>query len=406
MKMIRKITAIVAVLALVTAMLTPFSGKVSKAADFNAQVFPLNGTWSPEYYLTETNREQYYQIIIPSDGKLNLRAMSYFGGYWSESLIWELYNADLSKCLADNNVCGSETSPGTQSVAWILSAGTYYYKVYSKSGTGKYKLYGQFTSYGVNDQSATSYDSPLVYQLGDTIIGALTKTDREDWYKIVIPSSGYYTQKMVSYFGEYWSESLIWELYNADLSKRLADNNVCGTETSPKTQKTDIVLSKGTYYVKLYSGSGTGKYTFQYTKLTQSTCSHDYEKTWHDATYFQRGYNYYHCKKCGHSYKGDYKAVKKLGQAYISYYSSVGKGKIKLSWGTVSDASGYQIRYSRKGNMKNSKTISVKGQSKSKKAIKKLSRRKKYYVQVRAYKKSGSKKVYGKWSQKKYFKTK
>ena len=405
MKKSKRLIAGLLIAVVFMSIIIPFSGKVSKAADFNAKVFLLNGTWSSDYYLRETNREQYYQITIPSDGKLNLRAMSYFGSYKYDSLIWELYNADLSKRLADNYVSGTETSPETQSSTWILSAGTYYYKVSSGDGTGKYKLYGQFTSYGVNDQSAISYDLPLAYQLGDTITGALTKTDREDWYKIVIPSSGYYTQKMVSYFGSYKYDSLMWELYNADLSKCLADNYVCGTETSPKTQKTDIVLSKGTYYVKLYSGDGTGKYTFQYTKLTKSSCSHDYEKTWHDTTYFKRGYNYYHCKKCGHSYKGDYESVKKLGQAYISYYSSVGKGKIKLSWGTVSDASGYQIRYSRKGNMKNSKTISVKGQSKSNKTIKKLSRHKKYYVQVRAYKKSGSKKVYGKWSLKKYFKT-
>lgn len=408
MQRIKKITAVVVMLALVIIIFKPFSGEVSKAANFNAQILPLNGTWSSDYYLTETNKEQYYQITVPSDGKLNLRVMSYIEySYGWNSLVWELYNNDLSKKIAGDSVSGSETSPKTQSVAYVLSAGTYYCKVYSDK-IGKYKLYAQFVSYGTNDQEAVSYDSPLTYQLGNLITGALTETDREDWYKVVIPSNGYYTQKIVSHIERsYGYNPLSWELYNSDLSKKLAGDSVSGSETSPTTQKKDIDLSQGmVYYVKIYSSAKTGKYTFQMTKLTPDTCTHDYEKTWHDATYFQRGYNYYHCKKCGHSYKGDYKAVKKLGQAYISYYSSVGKGKIKLSWGTVSDASGYQIRYSRKGNMKNSKTISVKGQSKSKKTIKKLSRRKKYYVQVRAYKKSGSKKVYGKWSQKKYFKTK
>lgn len=47
----------------------------------------------------------------------------------------------------------------------------------------------------------------------------------------------------------------------------------------------------------------------------------------------------------------------------------------------------------------------IKGRTKSKKTIKKLSRKKKYYVQVRAYKKSGKKIVYGKWSAKKCLKT-
>lgn len=286
MKMKKKIAAVVTVLALVTAMLTPFSGKVSEAADYSSAVSVLlNGAWSSDYYLTETDNEHWYKITIPSDGKLEMRFMSYFFGLW-----WDLYNSDLSQTIAS------------------------------------------------------------------------------------------------------------WKSYSEGID---------GSETAPATKTYDLVLSKGTYYVKIYSGSGkSGKYTFQYTKLTQSNCTHDYEKTWHDATYFKRGYNSYRCKKCGHSYKGDYEPIKKLSQGYISYYSSVGKGKIKLSWGTVSNASGYQIRYAKKRNMKGGKTISVKGQSKSRRTIKKLSRHKKYYVQVRAYKKSGSKKVYGKWSQKKSFRTK
>ena len=73
----------------------------------------------------------------------------------------------------------------------------------------------------------------------------------------------------------------------------------------------------------------------------------------------------------------------------------------------TSDASGYQIRYCKKKSMKSGvKVMTVKGQRKYKKTISKLSRRKRYYVQVRAYKKSGKKTVYGKWSQKYMLKTK
>lgn len=413
MKMIRKITAMVAVLAMVIAMLTPFSGKVSKADNIDSTLtLALNGTWTEEQWITETIGERYYKIEIPSDGCFELKVMSYMEkmGGWRYGLEYKLYDQDLSNSMFGGSVYGTETAPTTDTVTRVFSAGIYILKVWGGSGcTGKFKLSATHTSYGVNDQDARSYDSPQNYSLNTQIIGAITETDGEDWYKITIPSTARYIINMKSYMVKYggWRYSERYILYNQDLSKKILEENIWGTETAPSTQKHDMVLDKGNYYLKICGDSGcTGKYAFSIEKLTQSNCPHDYEKTWHDATYFQRGYNYYHCKKCGHSYKGDYKAVKKLGQAYISYYSSVGKGKIKLSWGTVSDASGYQIRYSRKGNMKNSKTISVKGQSKSKKAIKKLSRRKKYYVQVRAYKKSGSKKVYGKWSQKKSFRTK
>lgn len=403
MKRAKKLMTMVLVMVVTIAAITPFQGKVSKAADYSsAAPVLLNGTWSSDYYLTETDSEHWYKIIIPKDGELEIKFMSYF-----DELRWELWNSDLSEKLRYTGIWGlegSESSPKTEMYKYILSAGTYYFKLYAGDSLGKYKMYYQYLDYGLNDETAYSYDSPQNYQIGSVINGAITMTDREDWYKITIPSDGYYTQKIVSYFKEVY-----WDLYNSDLSKRIHYTGIWGvegSETSPKTETYDWVLSKGVYYVKI-TGESSGKYQFQMTKLTPDTCTHDYEKTWHDATYFAKGYRSYQCKKCGHSYKGDYEPVKKLGQSYVNQYgSSVGKGKIKLSWGTVSDASGYQIRYSKKGNMKNGKTISVKGQSKSKKTIKKLSRRKKYFIQVRAYKKSKGKTVYGKWSQKKSFRTK
>lgn len=404
MRRLKGFMMMVLILTVVVSTVTPFRGKVSKAADYtSAKPLPLNGTWSSDYYLTETDQEQWYQITIPSDGKLNLRLMSYVDYH---DVYWKLYNADLSETIEDGDIWNaSEISPKTGSYNLLLSEGSYHLKINS-SYSGRYKLFGQFTSYGVNDMAAVSYDSPFKYQLGSEITGALTETDKEDWYQIVIPTEGYYTQKIVSYI---WNgNDIYWKLYNADLSKTIDDGDIWNaSEISPKTGSNDLVLSKGTYYLKIYANSGVGKYLFQMSRLTKDTCSHDYEKTWHDATYFKKGYRLYRCKKCGHSYKGDYEPAKKLGQPYTYiYYSNIGKGKIKLSWSSVSDASGYQIRYSKNRKMKKASVKKIKGKFKTNKMIKKLSRKKKYYVQVRAYKKSGGKTVYGKWSQKKSFRTK
>lgn len=75
------------------------------------------------------------------------------------------------------------------------------------------------------------------------------------------------------------------------------------------------------------------------------------------------------------------------------------KGRsLKVTVKKVSGATGYQIRYSTKSNMKSSSTATVKNSTT--KTISKLKKGKKYYVQVRAYKTdSAGKKVYGKWSQ-------
>lgn len=399
MKISKKIVAVVMVLGIIISGMMPFHGRVSRAAGYTSAVaLPMNGVWSSERYITETDDEHWYKLTIPSDGALNLRMMSYINNY----VYYTIYSRDLSNEIAAGSIWGaSETSPETFSHNLVLSAGVYYCKINSYY-TGKYKLYAQFNSYGVNDIGADSYDSPFLYQMGSTITGALTRTDGEDWYKISIPSDGYYTQKVISYF-----DYMEWTLYNWDLSNEISSVWISdGSETAPETATRDYVLSKGIYYVKIHSWRrDRGKYLFQFSKLTQENCSHEYQSTTHYATYFKRGYTSYRCKKCGHTYKEDYTPVRKLGQGYVYSYSYTGKGKMILSWSTISDASGYQIRYSRNRKMKGATIKTIRGQSKSKKTIKKLSRRKRYFVQVRPYKKSGGKTVYGKWSPKRSLKT-
>ena len=67
---------------------------------------------------------------------------------------------------------------------------------------------------------------------------------------------------------------------------------------------------------------------------------------------------------------------------------------------------GYQFRYSLKKTMKGAKTVTVKGYSNTYKKVKKLKSKKKYYVQVRTYKKTDGKTYYSGWSAKKAVKVK
>lgn len=75
------------------------------------------------------------------------------------------------------------------------------------------------------------------------------------------------------------------------------------------------------------------------------------------------------------------------------------KKKIKVKYGKVKGAGGYEIQWSKKKNFKGKK---IKKTKKLKYTIKrKDKKRKKYYVRVRAYKKVGKKYYYGKFSKKK-----
>ena len=67
---------------------------------------------------------------------------------------------------------------------------------------------------------------------------------------------------------------------------------------------------------------------------------------------------------------------------------------------------GYQIRYSLKKTMKSAKTVTVKGYNVSSKKIKKLKAKKKYFVQIRTFKKTDGKMYYSGWSAKKAVKVK
>ena len=78
--------------------------------------------------------------------------------------------------------------------------------------------------------------------------------------------------------------------------------------------------------------------------------------------------------------------------------TALSAGKVKLKWKKVSKVNGYQIRYATKSSMKSAKTKKISGAGKTGITLKGLKKGKKYYFQLRAYKKSGSKTYYSKWS--------
>ena len=69
--------------------------------------------------------------------------------------------------------------------------------------------------------------------------------------------------------------------------------------------------------------------------------------------------------------------------------------KLIVCWNAVKGAKGYQLQYALNKKFKKKKSIQTK---KTKYTIKKLKKKKTYYIRVRAYKMNGKKKVYGKWS--------
>lgn len=80
--------------------------------------------------------------------------------------------------------------------------------------------------------------------------------------------------------------------------------------------------------------------------------------------------------------------------------TTAGKKQLTVKWKKISNVDGYQLRYSTKSSMSGAKNTSRISKSKSSYAIKKLKSGKKYYVQVRTYRKVGKTYYYSTWSSK------
>lgn len=356
--------------------------------------------------LAVNDEKDFWKFELNTSGKVNFNA-TFYNMEWA---YWKLYDENGVELLSRNPSWNQTTTNITMSEELHLTKGIYYISV-SLDGRryGKYIFSLLFSSSNesyteTNGGTNNTLGTASNISIGKYYNGQIAVNDEKDFYKFTLPSSKSVIVKISSPI-----EWIYVKLFNASGTEIWSNNPQRNSITNMISYTRITVLEKGTYYIVIQrDGNRWGNYTIGLEYLTKANCPHeDYNSSWHSATYFSKGYRLYKCKACGYSYKTDYEPVKKLGQGYLYSYCSTGKGSLKLSWSTINDASGYQIRYSKNKSMKKGVVIkTIKGRSKYQKTIKKLSGRKKYYVQIRAYKKSGKKIVYGKWSSKKCLKTK
>lgn len=87
-------------------------------------------------------------------------------------------------------------------------------------------------------------------------------------------------------------------------------------------------------------------------------------------------------------------------KAQLTSVTSTSAKSMKLKWKKDSKATGYEIYYATKASFSKSsrKAVTISKYKTTSKTIKKLKSNTTYYVKIRAYKKVGSKKIYGDWS--------
>ncbi len=356
--------------------------------------------------LAVNDEKDFYKINLSNSGKINFNA-TFFN---LQRIYWRIYDQNGEELLEREPWWNDTTKNITVDEDIYLTSGTYYLAI-TRYGDryGKYSFSVPFTSSNetyleTSGGSNNGIETASELVLDKSYVGVLAVNDEKDFYRFRLSSD-----QTISIASDLQIERVYFKLYDVQGKEIWSENPWCNTVTQIINFNRLTTLGKGTYYLAVVrDGNRYGDYTLKISQLTQENCPHnEYEEQWVDATYFAKGYKKHTCKDCGYTYKSDYQPVKKLSQVYLYNAYVSGKGSLKIYWDYQSDASGYQIRYCRGKNFSSGViTKTVKGSSKSNYTIRKLGRNKKYYVQVRSYKKSGSKTVYGKWSSKKIYKTK
>ena len=235
-----------------------------------------------------------------------------------------------------------------------------YYISFQKDGsrTGEYEFKLKFYSSGesfietiYNNNDEVLHANNI--KIGSTYKGVITKRDSADNYTFKISGSSKIKLDFTSYM-----EWIYIYIYDVDGNQLYRSNPRWNYNTKKVTISEYVTLKSGTYYLSIAKdGERTGNYNF---KLSYT--------------------------------------VSKPGTPSVS----ISKGKCTFKWAKASGVSGYQLEVSSYSNFKK---ISVRKTQSSSKYTKTLSRKKKYYVRVRSYKKIGSSTYYSGWATKS-FKTK
>lgn len=109
-------------------------------------------------------------------------------------------------------------------------------------------------------------------------------------------------------------------------------------------------------------------------------------------------------KSSGQKYKGsaaNEKTMIRMKRMNAPTLKNIGSRSVRVYWKSAKAAEGYQIRYSLKKNMSSSKTMKVTSPQQLTATISRLKKNKTYYVQIRAWKRTGNGTACGPWSSKK-----
>lgn len=390
-------------------------------------VIPLGDTWTNGYWAEDdTTARHRYQFTIPSDGKVTVTCQS-------SCRFWDIYLKD--KDYSETYNSGYEEADSTDTFSEYLKAGTYGIEFYSNSSyyEGAYKFKVKFDAVGCNvPEPNNDFVSATPISLNRLQMGVLTDTNEEDYFKLQLRSAT--TLKVVT-TGE---ESRYVTLYNGDFIEIDSFSYYSGG-----ARVFEKYVSPGTYYIKIDSNHDT-PYTlkcvaYQYITniqlrysqiavakgktvnlLSSVTPNNATQKTLKWTTsdssvatvsstgrVTARGVGYANITAAsidGSNIEKRATVIVKPAKASLKKIklSKYNKRQILIKVKSQKNVN-YQYQYSKNKKFKKAKSIRS---SSAALTTSKLSKKKKYYVRVRAYYTYAGKNYYGAWSKAKSIRTK
>ncbi|MGN1443603.1 MAG: hypothetical protein ACI4XE_07125, partial [Acutalibacteraceae bacterium] len=194
--------------------------------------------------------EDFYSFTMTTSGKIDFTFTSFMQYYCA--VIYDENGYQV--WYTDHNEWISTTGMRRETYTVYLENGTYYLKINgykygtSYASTGNYKFNLIFTSSGANiAEPNNSIAQAKAVSFNKIIKGVIAENDREDYYKITLPSSGRIGLTITSYMQYYCAI-----IYDADgYQVWYTDHNEWVSTTGKRTDKYNIDLEKGTYYLKI-----------------------------------------------------------------------------------------------------------------------------------------------------------
>ena len=218
------------------------------------------------WYYNDTDKQDWYKVEVPENGSITVTVTPHdnLDLYWCN-----LYALDGENILRERGGKWPGAEEGSFTVDDVAK-GTYYIRIQQNSAEGGYTLRTDFTPRSAthpDDQEPNdSWQQAQYLGRGATATGHLgylyyNDTDKEDWFRIVVPRDGTIRLNYVPTGGLdlYWCY-----VYALDANNVLRDRAGQWKGTEPGELVVPDALP-GTYYVRMHQNSAEGSYTLKYT---------------------------------------------------------------------------------------------------------------------------------------------